>query len=359
MKKIKIDQIVAGFMPGDAISGYALKLREIFRGWGYGSELFAPGRHIDRRARHLCRPLGELPRGRGGERLLVYHFSIASPATGVFREAGGTRVLVYHNITPARYFYAYSPRMAALLDEGRRELRELRNSADLALSDSEFNRHELMEAGFPRTAVIPLSPNLSFLDSKPDRRILFRYRGGGPNLLFVGRIAPNKKYEDLLKVFYYFKKTLHPRARLFLVGNTSGNESYLSYLRTLIKRLDLSDVIFPGHHLSSKLHAYYRLGDVFLCLSEHEGFCLPLLEAMRAGLPVLAYAAAAVPETMDGAGILVNEKNYPEIAELASLLATDRELRERVLAGQERRLREFASVSLADRLKAELAPWLE
>ena len=345
-------------MPGDAISSYTLKLRDIFRSWGYESELFAPSPHIDRSRRRVCRPLTDLRVPEAGS-LLIYHFSIASPATAAFQEAAGKKIIIYHNITPAKYFYVFNPRMAALLKEGRRELYELRSTAELALSDSEYNQRELMEAGFPRTAVIPLSPNLSFSEARPDRRLLFRYRGGGPNLLFVGRIAPNKKFEDLIKVFYYFKKTLQPDARLFLVGNAAGNENYLSYLKALIKRLDLPGVIFPGHHLASKLHAYYHLGDVFLCLSEHEGFCLPLLEAMHAGLPVLAYAGAAVPETLRGAGILIREKNYPEIAELANLLVTDHNLRERVLSGQKDRLREFQAISLADRLKSELGPWLE
>lgn len=358
MKKIMIHQLLNGFAAGDAISNYALELRKIFRSWGYGSHIFVPPAHLDPRMANAGQPLIEHARHSSPDNILIYHFSIGSTATDYFKNIPDKKIVIYHNITPARYFALIKPETAAALEGGRRELFELRPVTDLALGVSEYNRRELEEAGFTPTGTIPLAINWSSLKRKPSWSVRLRYLRNRNNILFVGRIVPNKKIEDLLKVFFYYKKT-KPTAQLFLVGSHAGNESYFSHLLSVVKELSLTDVFFSDHVSHSQLLAYYKLARIFLCLSEHEGFCMPLLESMHFGIPVMAYAAGAVPETLNGAGILIREKNYPEIAEMAALLCNDKKFRQAIIEGQYRRLEEFKSVSLEDKLKEHLGPWLK
>jgi glycosyltransferase involved in cell wall biosynthesis len=156
------------------------------------------------------------------------------------------------------------------------------------------------------------------------------------NFLFVGRIIPNKRFEDLIKVFHVYQKYIDPNCRLLLVGESKGFERYFDALVRTMDELELKDVVFTGHVDTDDLAAYYQLADLFLCLSEHEGFCVPLIEAFRFGVPVMAFEAGAVPETLGGAGILIREKRLDEIAEMAHLLVHDSSLREKVVAGQDR-----------------------
>ncbi len=356
---MRIDQILAGFMPGDAISNYALEIRKLVRSWGCQSDIFVHPSNVDDRARHLCRPISEHRECSSSDNILIYHFSIGSNATGYFRTVPDRRVIIYHNITPARYFDVILPETAGFLREGREQLKELSGVTELALGVSEYNRRELEEAGFPRTGVVPLTNDWSSLDESPSRSVALKHRAGRDNLLFVGRIVPNKKFEDLLRVFCYYKGLLKPGARLFLVGFHRGSETYLRYLRSIIQELDLKDVVFTGHVTNAELLAYYKLASVYLCLSEHEGFCLPLMEAMHFGIPILAYAGGAVPDTLSGAGVLIREKNYPAIAEMAALLCDDPAFRRKIIEGQYQRLNEFQAVSVADQLRSQLSPYID
>jgi glycosyltransferase involved in cell wall biosynthesis len=229
--------------------------------------------------------------------------------------------------------------------------------ADLALGVSEYNRKELEDAGFRRTGVIPLTIDWSGMDGEPDQALINKYSGRGEIILFVGRVVPNKKIEDILKAFFHFK-LIKPDASLILLGNYRDTPDYYEFLQRIIRELDLRDVIFTGHTTHAELLAYYKLADLFLCLSEHEGFCLPLMEAMHFGLPVMAYAAAAVPDTMAGSGVLVKEKNYPAIAEMAAFICNNPKFRKKIIEGQYRRLNEFRKISVADRIKYQLSPWI-
>jgi glycosyltransferase involved in cell wall biosynthesis len=178
------------------------------------------------------------------------------------------------------------------------------------------------------------------------------------NLLFVGRIIPNKRIDDLIRVFAVYKR-LDPRSRLLLVGDTRGHERYYDRLQQLIRALAVKDVVFTGHVDDDDLAAYYRVSHLFLCLSEHEGFCVPLQEAMHFGLPVLAYDTGAVRETLHGGGVLLLDKRPEEVAELIRLVLDDPELRGRVLATQARAMREVRDTDFGALLLDRLAPVLE
>ena len=354
---MEINQLVAGFSSGDAISNYTRELQKIFRSWGYRSEIYVQPSSIDPQVIDLCRPMSEHQEHSLSGNIMIYHFSIGAMASDYFQNIPDTKVVIYHNITPAHYFAMINPEMARYLEEGRRELLELASITDLALGVSEYNRREMEEAGFKNTDVLPLTVDWSGMDGKPDRRILRRCLNRGEILLFVGRLVPNKKIDDLLKAFYYFK-LIKPRSKLILVGKYKDTLKYFDYLQTIIHDLDLEDVVFTGHTTHAELLAYYRLASVYLCLSEHEGFCLPLMEAMHFGLPVMSYAAAAVPDTMGDAGVLIKEKNYPAIAEMAAYICDNHEFRRNVIEGQYRRLEEFKSFPLEEKLKELLSPWI-
>ncbi|MCX6349128.1 MAG: hypothetical protein NTV79_06475, partial [Candidatus Aureabacteria bacterium] len=200
---IEIHQLLAGFTFGDAISNYARELQKIVRSWGYPSEIFVAPNAIEPKARHLCRPLAEHPGFSQPGNILIYHFSIGSIASECFASVPDTRIMIYHNITPDRFFAVLNPELAVLLAEGRRELSDLQPVTELALAVSEYNRRELAAAGFPRTGLIPLTLDWSSLEGSPSRSLLLKYRAARDSLIFVGRIVPNKKFEDLLKTFYY------------------------------------------------------------------------------------------------------------------------------------------------------------
>ncbi len=356
---MRINQMLPGFSPGDAISNYVLELQKIIRSWGYQSEIYCIYQHASRESRVLIHDYSEYRLTNRENDITIFHFSIGSELTECFKEVLGKRILVYHNITPPEYFQAISDEKAMVLHEGRKELKELAGIPDLALAVSEYNRQELLKAGFKNTGVLPLIVNLGYLSGRPSRKILAKFSDYYHNFLFVGRVAPNKKLEDIIQIFYYYKKLINPKSRLFLVGSASGIDRYLAYLRGLIIELDLADIHITGHVKTDELLAYYSLADVFICMSEHEGFCIPLLESMYFRVPIIAYQAAAIPETLDGSGILVKEKKFPAIAEMADLVVKDKDFRTQITNRQSERLKDFHTVKIERQLKNYLGGWLE
>jgi glycosyltransferase involved in cell wall biosynthesis len=258
--------------------------------------------------------------------------------------------LVYHNITPPDYFLGIHKDLVRLCYRGRRELTAYVDRCDLALGDSEYNRGELAALGFAPTAVLPVVPDFTHLDGAPDRRLAATFDDGWTNVLFVGRVIPNKKFENLIRAFHVYRTRLNPRSRLLLVGSYGGFERYLAMLHGLIGRLGTPDVSFLGHVSNEELTAVYDIADLFLCASEHEGFCVPIIEAFHKRVPVLAYASTAVPATMDGGGVLYDDPDPGRVAELM-LAMTDPGVEDAVLAAQDSALdrllaRDFAGTLL-------------
>jgi glycosyltransferase involved in cell wall biosynthesis len=229
---------------------------------------------------------------------------------------------------------------------------------DLALGDSEFNRQELEELGFAPTGVMPIAVDTARITRAPQRPALDRILGDGLiNILFVGRIVPNKRIEDHIRLAEVYKRYVDSYYRFVFVGRYEGIPRYYAMIRALIAQYRMlpERFLFTGGVPDEDLGAYYRWADAYVSLSEHEGFCVPLVESMAADVPVLAYAAGAVPETLGGAGVLFAPKDLEVAAELLGTLVYDRSVRERVLAGQRRRLRDFGPDRVAARLKDVLA----
>ncbi len=353
-----IHQLVAGFSRGDAISNESLVMREVFRNWGYNSEIFCEQKRILPELRGSARDLGELDAILGERDIVLLHLSIGSPANLLFPRLKGRKAILYHNITPPDYFRLIQPATADLLARGREQARALAGVAFVNLADSRYNADELMSWGYINPQVLPLMLDFGKLTGPADRATLNRFRDGRANVLFVGRCAPNKKVEDVIRLFACYQKAVEPASRLILAGSFSGTERYQRLLVTLARDLKLENVVFMGSIPQDQLNACYRAAQVFVCLSEHEGFCIPLMEAMVQGVPVLAHAAAAVPETLGGAGVLYSGKPLEEMAEMIGRLVRDPVLRKAVLVRQQERIAEFRDRNLDGELRRHLEPLL-
>ncbi|MDP8218127.1 MAG: glycosyltransferase family 4 protein [Candidatus Theseobacter exili] len=353
---VRISQFVAGFSGGDAISNYALQIDSVLRRlWpDVSTEIYSVSRHISPRMRNFCSDYRAHKTESRSTDINIYHFSVGSEITDYFCKVPGRKIIVYHNITPAKYYRGISEDRVRVLMDGREQLKELVPVTEVALAVSDFNRRELADAGFKNPEVMPLVVNLEYLKTAPSRSVINKFKDDWTNILFVGRLVPNKRFEDLIRIFYYYKKSINPASRLFLVGSFAGLGRYLAYLRGITAELDLSDVFFSGHVKMEELLAYYKLADLFLCMSEHEGFCIPLLEAMSFDVPVIAYEQAAIPETLNGAGILLKHKNFEATAELIDEVLNNKQVTQEILVQQRKRLLDFDQTVLERRLKEVL-----
>ena len=317
---------------GDAIGHEVLGIQQALRLAGYDSEIFVET--ADRRLEPLTRDYRELVDASHPDNLLLHHFSIGSKASRTAYALPDRMALIYHNITPPEYFVGVHRTLARQCFRGRRELRAYVERCDLAMGDSEFNRQDLEALGFPRTAVLPVVPDFAHLDRLPNRFVADQFDDEWTNVLFVGRVIANKKIEDLIRMFHAYHVNFNPRSRLLIVGVFSLFERYLAALNELTAELKLSNVHFTGHVSDEELVAFYEIADLFLCASEHEGFCVPLVEAFYKQVPVLAYAATAVPHTMDGAGVLFDDKDPRHVAALMDAILSDPTLQDAIVEGQ-------------------------
>ena len=339
---ISIHQVLATLGYGDAIGHEVLGIQSALRRAGYESEIFVET--ADHRLEALTRDYRELIDVSHPDNLLLHHFSLGSRASRTAFALPDRMALIYHNITPPEYFVGVNRTLARQCFRGRRELQAYAERCDLALGDSEFNRQDLEELGFPRTAVLPVVPGFSHLDGRPNRFLADQFDDSWTNILFVGRVIPNKKIEDLIRFYHAYHTAFNPRSRLLLVGAYSGFERYFAALNQMTAALDLSHVHFVGHVSDSELVAFYEIADLFLCASEHEGFCVPLVEAFYKQVPALAYAATAVPSTMDGAGVLFEDKDPLHVAALMDAIVSNCGLQDALVDGQ---------LAAVDRLRAK------
>ena len=344
-----VHQVLATLGYGDAIGHEVLGIQRVLREAGVDSEIFVET--ADPRLEDRTYDYRDLVDASHPENLLLHHFSIGSRASRVAFALPDRMALVYHNITPPEYFVGVHERLVELCWNGRRELTAYVPRCHLALGDSEFNRQELETLGFPRTAVLPVVPGFSHLDGRSDWRVARQFDDERVNILFVGRVIPNKRIEDLIRIVDAYQRQFNRQARLLVVGAHGGFEAYLAMLHGLASTLGCRDIHFAGHVSNEELTAYYQVADVFLCASEHEGFCVPLVEAFHMGLPVIARAATAVPATMDGGGVLYDVTHPPYVAALVDAVVSDAGLTDRILAAQGAALarleaRDFAGIVL-------------
>ena len=332
-RRPRVHQVLATLGYGDAIGHEVLGIQRVLSAAGYQSEIFVET--ADPRLEDRTLDYREMIGGITPDDILVHHFSIDSRASKTAYALPGRMVLVYHNITPPEYFVGVHKDLVKLCFRGRRELTAYIDRACLALGDSEYNRRELETLGFANTAVLPVVPDFSHLESSPNHLIASGFDDDWTNVMFVGRVIPNKKFETVIRAFHVYRTHYNPRARLLFVGAYSGFERYLAMLQDLVARLGTPDVHFLGHVSNEELTAFYDIADLFLCASAHEGFCVPIVEAFYKRIPVLAYASTAVPATMDGGGVLYDTTDPFEIARLMSAVLDDAELEGAIVRSQD------------------------
>lgn len=333
-----INQFLPNFSYGDAISNYAIWIRNRLREFGFESEIYV--RYIDPRVEHECRVFS--PDALHASDGAIYHHSIGSEITPPLLEFTGPKCVIYHNITPAEFFEPFWPDYAPVLRRGRADLPAIAAQFDVVVGVSAYNTAELTEGGCEAASVLPIPVDPRKWDFAPDKAMMARLQDGRTNILFVGRIAPNKRQDDLASAFREYL-AFDPTARLIIVGKAEPGDPYATHLDAAIANLGLRDhVLRPGSITDAELAACYRTADLYWSMSEHEGFCVPLIEAMWFDVPVLAFRSSAVPETLGEGGLMFTDKgNWSELAALAYVMITDADLRAKVIAAQRRQRETF------------------
>lgn len=343
---MNIHQFAAGFQLGDAISQEMLELKRLLDLQGYKGTIFAE--NVFSFDKKYANKIGSAKVKK--DDILIYHHSIHSEVLEFILKFPNKKILIYHNVTPEEYFLPYDLKFSYLLRMGREDLKIINQNFDHFFAVSNFNLQELHENGFFNPKLLPLHLNFSKWNHLIPKRI--KSPKDRLNLLFVGRIAPNKRQDDLIRFIRVWKDKYNVSIKLRMIGFCNPNqESYLEELRFMIHHLDLlNEVEILPYVNDSLLTQYYLDSDFFVSMSEHEGFCVPLMEAMFFGLPVFAYAAGAVEETLDGSGLLFKEKNFDLLcSELYSITQDPKKL-EQILDGQFDRLERFRSKSNIENL---------
>lgn len=349
-----IHQLVHTLSYGDAISTEVLALQRTLRSLGYISEVYAIGEH-SRLAGRSC-PYREVLDCQEAD--LILHYSLGSPLNDIYSSwTRGRKFLVYHNITPARWFEGVNSRVARDIEHGLAELPALCRVSDGLWADSPFNAAELGTLGFkPEVLELPVDPER--WERARDEKVFSTVKGAAAvNILHVGRLAPNKCVEDILKSFHYLHRQIEKDSRLWLVGIDTDTELYSFALREMAARLGIGHVVeFAGCLSDEGVRALYEASSAYICMSEHEGFCLPLVEAMHFGLPVVAFGAGAVPHTVGDGGVVVSEKRHSEIAEILAELASPTPLRARCIESGRRRVADFGFSRFGARVQELVEP---
>ncbi|MBX7056550.1 MAG: glycosyltransferase family 4 protein [Leptospirales bacterium] len=336
---VSVDQFCAGFAVGDAISNEALILQKELRRLGFRSQIFS--QHFHTTDAHLVEHYRRYHYARNS--ILIYHHSFHSDFLNDFESIPAEKALIHHNTTPPEFVAPYNPTIAEQLAITREKLHRLAGRFAANAADSQFNAHDLEELGFKNIEVMPVPIDFSqFPDCTDlDRHELFRR--GPATLLFVGRIFPNKRHQDLIKTYYYYRKLIPDSQLVFVGAFHPGVRSYVSELASLAQELGLGDAVrFTDMISPAQVAACYRSASVFLSMSEHEGFFAPLVESMHFDLPVLAFRSSVIPETLDRSGIQFERKDFVRVAAVAAELHENRSLRGALLDGQQRRLRHFS-----------------
>ncbi len=321
----RIDQIIPSIIEHDAVSDHTFAVKRVLTEMGFQSEIYA--QNIGPGTLGRVKPLSELPAD-VTDRWLIYQCSIGSPAAEIFARDKSTKLLDYHNITPAELVDKWLPPLGVEAHLGRVQLRDLASRVEFAFADSAFNAAELIGLGFPVCRVVPVLFERAPTSIEPDPQLLERLRAGDVrHWLFVGQVGAHKAQHDIIKALSCYRTTIDENVELHIVGRPMGN-AYRSALVRFVEDLGLSKVVhFPGSVSPEALAAYYAGASVFVCCSDHEGFCVPIIEAMGRGVPVVAYGAAAVPATVGDAGLVLEDKSPGFLACAIDEVLSDPELR--------------------------------
>ena len=346
-KNKAIHQVLPSISLGDATSNIAFHIQNYIKNQGYQSEIFVE--HINESVRGMCQTFDSSMISKNDG--LIYHHAIACNVLKDVILHSGSKALIYHNITPADFFIEYDIRFYGILQKGRDQLPLLAPFFPISLGDSSFNVQELRECGFQNPAVmgIGITPEKWNIESLPS--LFDKFYDGGTNILYVSRVSPNKCQHDLIEAFEHYKR-LDPNSRLIIVGSFDPSDNYCRRITQIVKDSKVKDSIFiVGKVNEQELYTYYRLGDLFWSMSEHEGFGVPLLEAMWFDIPVLAFSKCAVSETMGNGGILFYDKcDMAKLSALAYTINHDKQIKKAIISNQRSHRTKFLPEKMNSRI---------
>lgn len=346
---MKIIQVAHALHPTDAASRQLLNMDKILRALGYETEMYA--HRLDESLAERVGLMGDF--SADPEDIVIYHMTTGTSFNRWVWNYPRKIVLFYHNITPARFFFgnAWGSWLKCL--RGRHDLKTIAKNTFFAWGASEYSRQELENAGIKRTAVLPIIVEPETYTTRGEDESVLRYKDGRLNLLVVGRGVPHKKQDEAIEAAAWYRDHISPDIRLVLIGNIKP--SYEKKLRVLVKKRGMEEnVLFAGQVTDEALCTWYRIADGLLCLSEHEGFCVPLIEAMIFGLPIFAKSAAAVPETLGNAGVLLSDTSPQGVAEAVRRTMADELALARLKKGRAERLAAFSPENVKSQLEADM-----
>ncbi len=344
---MRIIQVLKVLAFGDAIGNHVVALQKAFQEKGIRTKTYAEV--IDSRLPEGTAEDYRLYEEKDGD-IILYHLSTGTELNRKITEHKCKIIINYHNITPPQYFAEYNRQGEINCRTGLEDAAYLADKVCACIADSQYNKEDLMRMGYRcDITVIPILIAFDDYKKKPDEAIGNKYKDGWTNILFVGRVVPNKAQHDVINAFHHYKKYYNPRSRLILTGTWGGMERYQAQLVEYAGKLGVEDVIYPGHIKFQEILAYYRCADLFLCQSEHEGFGVPLVEAMIFGVPVIAYDSSAVGETLGGAGLLLPTKDPLETAAAMNRVVTDKGLGRKMAENGRERLKDFDNQVTAER----------
>ena len=352
---MRIIQLVSSLLYGDGIGNNVLAIDEILKQEGFDTHIYAldiASSKIPADKASYINEIGTLT----PDDVIIYHVGSASPLSKFIKNCQCRKVMIYHNITPPDFFLPYNKDAYKSCQKGLEEVKDLKNTFELVITPSEFNKSDLINMGYTcPIIVVPILIPFDDYKKTPSEEIINKYNDDLTNIIFVGRISPNKKQEDVIKVFSEYQRNFNPNSRLFLVGHGNGLELYETRLKDFVKKLGTKNVIFTGHIKFNEILAYYHLSDLFLCQSEHEGFCIPLAEAMFFQKPIVAFDSSAIAWTLGDGGFILKEKNSLLTAGVINRILTDASLKEEILRLQNERLADFQH----EKIKKQLLDCLE
>jgi glycosyltransferase involved in cell wall biosynthesis len=339
---MEVHQLLSSFVPSDAIGFAALYLQQLLRSEGYQSEIFAE--RVAPELVNRCHHVGDYPLVDSPEKILLAHYSVSSGGMVALPYFRARKILLYHNVTPYEYWLNINTLAAFHCLKGRNELPGILQFVHYGIGFSDFSIVDLHKGGLTKTARLPLMMDLSRLELPPDPFITRFFQGKEKRILIVGRVVPNKRVEEAIRIAAFLSNV-----RLIVVGSTSDAESYKDSLRQLARHKGVKSD-FVGKVSQRELNALYRMADLLLVVSDHEGFCVPLLEAFSFKVPVVAFAAGAVPETANGGALLFEKCDPQMVAGLINRLLHDSELRAKLQQRGTEVLQQYAAVSVKEKL---------
>ena len=357
---MKIYQIVSTLNFGDAIGNDVIAIKHVIEDMGIKTFICAES-ISDKIKENGVFSLDRMPK-LSDDDIVIYHMGSGAETNSRVASMNCRKIMRYHNITPPEFFDMDDPVASEHCRKGLEDMeRVMRGRFNAHVTVSGFNKSCMVEMGYSPESidVIPIIVPFEDYRKTPDEEMVRKLSDGIVNIVFVGRIAPNKKHEDIIRSFAYYKKYINPKSRLILAGSCNEDGVYYNDLLEYIDVLGVQDVVFPGHISFEELLAIYKTAHVFLCMSEHEGFCVPLLEAMTFDVPIIAYDSCAVPETMGGSGIVTDSKEPAFVARIIDRLVKDNDLRSKVIGAQQERLKRFDYETIKKEFQEYLRRFME